>query len=142
MSSRASGAVSKAFAGEVERAFDFLVGEYGLAGPEYQNVVMPVMAFTGSGPRYRIMLDEDDKAVATRVDIRTDSGRLVAELEDLVAAAGLGKREAVAYSAHNLRGLRRALASQAGYVRSLHPLMTTGNAVELMRKARAREWRQ
>ena len=140
MSKRAFVTVQNSFADEAVRAFGFLVSEFGLAGPELLGVALPVVAFSGKGARYRVMLDPDDKIVMTRVEIDLDAKRLVAELDDLVQAAGLGSRNHVAHNAHTLKSLAQALESQARYVRLLQPYMKPETAVELMRKAKAREW--
>jgi hypothetical protein len=140
VSGRTFADVLKAFPGEAERAFGFLVGEFGLDGPEKQDVVLPSVTFVGPPLRYRILLDPDDKAVSTRIETDLNGVRLVGELEKLISAARLGSGAQIAYSANNLRNLRRALESQAGFVRALHPLMTADGGVDLMRKAHAREW--
>jgi hypothetical protein len=140
LSKQAFATVQKSFAGEAAEAFGFLAGEFGLSGPEFQGVVLPVVAFAGRGVRYRIMLDSDDKSVMTRVEMEVDAKRLVAELENLVQAAGLGPSNAVAISAHTLNGLRQTLEAQARYVRLLQPQLAPETAVALMRTAKAREW--
>lgn len=140
MSKQAFAAVEKSFADETTSAFGFLASEFGLVGPELQGAVLPVVAFVGRGIRYRIMLDTDDKMVMTRIEVDFDSRRLVAELENLVQAAGLGARNLVAHSAPTLNGLRHALESQAKYVRLLQPHMRSESVVDLMRTASAREW--
>jgi hypothetical protein len=81
------------------------------------------------------MLDPDEKIVMTRVAMDAGDKRLVAELENLVQAAGLAARNRVAHSAHTLNDLRGAVDSQAQYVRLLHPLVTP----DLLRAANARE---
>ena len=101
---------------------------------------MPVVAYVGSGVRYRVMLDSDDKIVMTRVEIDLGDKRLIAELEDLVQAAGLGPRNHVSLNARTANGLQQSLQNQADYVRSLQPHMTPAKVVELMRSADAREW--
>jgi hypothetical protein len=140
LSKQAFAAVEKSFAAETASAFGFLASEFGLAGPDLQGAVLPVVAFVGRGVRYRIMLDSDDKIVMTRIEVDLDTKRLVAELENLVQAAGLGARNLVAHSAPTLNSLRHALESQARYVRLLQPHMRSENVVELMRTANAREW--
>lgn len=140
MSKKAFVAVEKSFADETASAFGFLVSEFGLVGPEHQGNVMPVVAFVGTGIRYRIMLDPDDKIVMTRVEVDLDAKRLVAELENLVQASGLDAPNLVAYSARTLNSLRHALEKQAEYVRLLQPFMNSGSVVGLMKAANAREW--
>ena len=107
--------VLDAFIEEAELAFSFLASEFGLAGPSRDRILLPGIAFTGSGLWYRIRLDTDDKIVETTVEKTLDKVRLVAELEQLVSAVGLGAPNHVASSAHTVYGLRRALESQANY---------------------------
>lgn len=140
MGRRAFASVEKSFAAETTSAFGFLATEFGLAGPEFQGTALPVVAFVGQGVRYRIMLDSDDKIVMTRVEIEVSTKRLVAELENLVQAAGLGARNVVAHGAPTLNSLRHALETQARYVRLLQPHMRSEGVVELMQAANAREW--
>jgi len=137
MSSRAFATVQKSFVDEAERIFGFLASEFGLAGPERQGIVLPVVAFIGPGVRYRIMLEPDDKVAFTQVEVDEEGGTLVAELDQLVLAASLGTRQQVRTSAHTLKSLQKALESQAGFVRSIHPLMNTDTTIELMKKADA-----
>jgi hypothetical protein len=142
LSKQAFVTVQRRFRDEAARSFGFLGTEFGFAGPEMHGVALPVVSFVGSGVRYRIMLDAQDQLVVTRVDV--DLGRpatrLTAKLEDLVQAAGVGVRNHVALSARSLKSLRRALESQARFVRLLQPYVGPGGIVDLMRKANAREW--
>jgi hypothetical protein len=140
LSKHAFAAVERSFVAETASAFGFLASEFGLAGPEFEEAVLPVVAFVGRGVRYEIMLDSDDKIAMTRIEVDLDAKRLVAELENLVQATGLGARNVVAHNAPTLYGLRHALESQAKYVRLLQPYMRAENVVELMRMANAREW--
>lgn len=140
MSSRSFRGVIKAFQSEVERSFGFLANEYGLVGPNSQGITMPVIAFVGTGLRYRVMLDDVDKTVVTRVEVDTDSACLVAELDSLVVAAGLARQGAIEHRVSSLRDLKQVLDSHAGHVKSLHPMMIAVDRAELMRKASARKW--
>jgi len=83
------------------------------------------------------MLEPDDKVAFTQVEVDEEGGTLVAELDQLVLAASLGTRQQVRTSAHTLKNLQKALESQAGFVRSIHPLMNTDTTIELMKKADA-----
>jgi hypothetical protein len=141
LSARAFANVLKSFSDEAERAFSFLAGEFGLSGPDRQSVVMPAVAFVGSGLRYSIALDTDDQAVVTQVEMDLGEVRLIAELGSLVSAAGLGSANWVARNASTLHNLRGSLESQAGFVRQLHPFVTGVDAQSLMLKAQARKWR-
>jgi hypothetical protein len=105
-----------------------------------QGIMIPVIAFVGSGLRYRVMLDDGDKVVVTRIEVDIDSACLVAELDKLVVAAGLAKQGTIEHRVSNLRDLRRVLELHAAHVKSLHPVMVGANRVELMHRASAREW--
>lgn len=90
MSKGSFAGVVREFADEVAAAFQFLVAETGTEPPEFRWAVVPVAAFASHGIRYRVMLDTDEKALLMRIDVVSGQKRLVAELEDLVHAAGLG----------------------------------------------------
>jgi hypothetical protein len=130
----------KSFADEAVRCFSFLETDFGLTGPDRETEVMPAIAFVSPGRRYSILLDPDDQAVITEVQINLETGRLVAELDQLVVASGLGSRNQVPRSARTLRELKRSLESQADLLRKLHPLIASPDAQTFMRKAHAREW--
>jgi hypothetical protein len=140
MSSRTFTTVQKVFMDEVERTFGFLTSEFGLAGPERVEVVLPVVTYAGPGFGYKMMLDSDDMTLFTQVNVDVEDGHLTAGLSELVFAAKLGTGHEVRCSAHNLYNLQKALESQASFVRRLHPLMNTDTTIELMKKAGARKW--
>lgn len=140
MSDRAFANVVASFVAEAERAFAFLSGELGLAGPDRQVVVMPAVSFAASGLRYRVGLDTGEQAVVTRVEKEIGEVRLVAELGPLVWAAGIGSANQVSRNASTLHNLRRSLEAQARFLRQLHPLIIGVNAESIMLKAGARRW--
>jgi hypothetical protein len=125
VSKRALADVMKAFTNEAEVAFGFLASDFGLSGPDRQALVMPGVAYVGSGLRYRISLDADDGTVVAQVERDVDGGRLVANLPKLVFAAGFGPANRVSRNASTLHHLRRSLADQARYVRRLHPILAS-----------------
>lgn len=141
MGKRAFAAVLKAFADEAAAAFGFLADDLGFAGPVCQDVVLPTVTFVGPTVRYRISFDLMEMAVDTRMEFDTESSTLVAELGNLVRATGLGAPNHVRHTAHSLKALRRALESQAGYIRRLQPKINSETVAEVMRTANAREWR-
>jgi hypothetical protein len=140
LSSRAFANVLKSFSDEAEDAFSFLATEFGLAGPDRQSVVMPTVSFVGSEIRYRIRLDADDQAVVTQVERDVDSIRLVADLPQLVSAAGFGPANQVTRNAHTLHNLQRSLDVQAKFVRRLHPILVSSEGVGLLINGGARKW--
>lgn len=116
------------------------MAETGAAPPEFRWAVIPVVAFASHGIRYRVMLDTDEKALLTRIDVVSGEKRLVAELADLVNAAGLGSPNQVSRSARTMHELRKSLVSQAECVSRLRPRLESDQVVPLMRAANAREW--
>jgi hypothetical protein len=141
LSGRAFANVQSAFADDAERAFRFLIDEFGFNGPDRQVVVMPAVSFTAPPLRYRIGLDTDDRTVVTQVDKETGEDRLVAELGRLVWAAGIGSANQVSRNANTLHNLQKSLVSQAVFLRQLHPLMIGADSDSIMLKAGARRWR-
>src|SRR5262245_15705167 len=103
--------VQSLFNEEVSTAYRFLVSEFGMEGPTAQGVVLPTIVFAGPDASYRIMLDTDEKAVVTRLEVGFHSGRLVADLVRLVHAAGLDAANKVRTSARTLHELRATLES-------------------------------
>src|SRR4051794_21244277 len=91
------------------------------------------------GRRYQIMFDAGEMAVFTRVGMALETKDLVAELPNLVQAAGLGARNHVTETARTVRALQQTLAKQADYLKLPHPRLTSENAVALMRAANAGE---
>lgn|GEM_PF-2892235 len=132
--------VQKSFAEEAGTAFSFLGDEFGLVGPVYDDVVLQTVTFTSPVARYAVMLDPADKLVLTQVAMDVGAKTLVADLPDLVAAAGLGPRNQVSRSAHTLTSLRKALTGQAKYLRALHLRIGAESALTLLRAANGREW--
>lgn len=140
MSRRAFGAVAKVFEEEVERAFGFLVAEYGLDGPNRQSIVGPGVTYVGAVLTYRVSLDPLEMSVDTRVGVKLEeSWRLSTGLGSVAAAAGL-TRNIFAVNAHNLNMFRKSLESQANCARAVHPFLEE-DPMELMRSAGAREWK-
>lgn len=112
MEKSGAGSVSKEFPARAAEVFGFLADEFGLVGPEHETIVLPQVSFMdGKGLRYRVKLDIQSKIVITNIEIGLPSARIIASLQDLVAASGLGKREDVRKSAHNARGLKQSLES-------------------------------
>lgn len=133
--------VRKEFAGEAVRVFDFLQADFGLLPNAHATEQESLeLTYSGDGFRYVVMLNPMDRYVVTMVEKDLDTVRLSVDLRKLVSAAGLGKPNQVASSAQTVHNLLLALESQAGYVRSIHPLMIGDDAVALMRKAHAHEW--
>ncbi|MEV8504595.1 hypothetical protein AB0368_07155 [Actinoplanes sp. NPDC051475] len=140
MGKKGFAAVRSSFFDEASRAFEFLVSDFGLNGPELRTVLLPSVRFTGGGVRYAIRLDTGEKNVITDVEIDFNEKRLIAELPDLVQAAGIGARNHVTSKATSLNALQNTLELHARYLRQLQPLMQPDKILGLMRAAEAREW--
>ena len=140
LSGRAFATVRKSFAGEVVNSFQFLVSEFGFNGPEFDDTVIPGVAYAGRGIRCEILLDLANKTVTTQIEVQSGNVDFVADVKNLVQAAGLGALNQVRRSAHTLNALRQTLESHAKYVRQLQSHLTPQNGIELMRAADAREW--
>jgi hypothetical protein len=133
-------AVQRVFIEEAVRTFRFLIDEFGFSSPEVEGFLLSTVSFLRQDLQYRIMLDPTDRAVVTRVQVRAESKVLIADLDDIVHAAGLGARNHVARSARTLVSFRKSLEAQARFVRLLQPRMDPDGAVQLMRASNARDW--
>jgi hypothetical protein len=140
MSKRSEGSVWKSFQAEVEEHFGPLEADLGLEGAPVPERVAGVKCVAYRSPllTYRVCLVQEDHGVFTAVHLAAAERTLVARLEKLVPATGLGSRQDVPTSAHTLYSLRRSLSAQAGWVRSLHPTLEGPDAAELMQRAGAR----
>ncbi len=142
MSKRSQPTVARSFEAEVETTFGPLGTDLGLdGGPEPERVPgVRCMAYRSPGVAYRVCLSQEDHAVSTAVHVPDGDKTLVAYLEELVPAAGLGARQDVPTSAHTLHSIRRSLSAQAAWVRRLHPVLIGPEGLELLRRAGARRW--
>lgn len=131
--------VSVSFEAEVERAFEFLVGEYGLVGPS--TVDRTALSYSGPDVTYTIVFDPSRHTVTTSIARDLAGVRMVADLPALVFGAALASSAAVPCGARSFAELRASLAAQATFVRRLQPYLTPLNVVPLMRAAHARELR-
>ncbi|WP_433361568.1 hypothetical protein ACQPZX_28735 [Actinoplanes sp. CA-142083] len=130
--------VAKSFETEVERAFHFLVSEYGLSRPFGGD---SAVCYAGSGVSYQILFDPAARSITTSVAKDIGEVRLTADLRALVVGAALGTPEKVRCGARTLTELRATVLAHAGYVRRLQPYLTPLNALPLMRAAHARAQR-
>jgi hypothetical protein len=135
-------AVFNAFRGEAEEAYRFLVTEFDFDGPEHDNFVLPSLRYVRRGVRWTVLFDTHEVGVMTELEAKSDGKRLVADLGDLVRAAGLGSPQGMfSHSAQSVHNLRKSLLGQANVVRRLVPFTSPEDAPAFLRKAGAREWR-
>lgn len=142
MTKRSKGNVWKSFHEEVEEHFGPVAAALRLQGEAAPERVPGVRCMVyGSPPlTYRVCLVMEDHAVLTAVHLVEGGRTLVADLDKLVTAAGLGSWADVPTSAHTLHNLRGTLAAQAGWVRRLHPTLAGPGGAGLLRSAEAKVW--
>ncbi|GLI03384.1 hypothetical protein [Phytohabitans aurantiacus] len=140
MGKKAFGAVVAAFFDEVAATFEPLARDLDLVGPEIDTVVLSAASYHGRGIQYEVMLNSRSMTVTTKATIGIESKDLVADLGDLVQAAGIAARNHVPHNAHTLASLRHVLEAHATYIRQIHPRLTSQTAIEFMHAANAREW--
>jgi hypothetical protein len=117
----------------------------GLEGPREHESELPlaVATYTGSGVRYEVVLGLWDGYVEIHACRETEATLCKVSIEKLAVAAGaVDGPGGVSFGARSLRQMRKSLTGQLRYVELVHPLVTGDGAaaVELMRRARAREW--
>jgi hypothetical protein len=115
---------------EVRPRFMFLVTEHGYAGPT--PIATPnILRYTS--PEWVIQIrgaDPPRKPVTGRIEVSVDHGPDTSsvgsvDLADLVAAAKLAPRHAVAWKAHTVEAARLTLDDNARWLRQLLPRLTT-----------------
>lgn len=142
MAKRSQANLWKSFHAQVEEHFGPVAAALGLQGKVAPERVPGVRCTVyRSGPlSYRVCLVLEDHGVFTAVHLAVGQRTLVADLDKLVTAAGLGSWADVSTRAHTVHSLRRTLAAQAGWVRRLHPDLAGPGGAELLRSADANVW--
>lgn len=135
----------KVFFAEVRDTCAEVAGRLDLEGPGEQESGLPlaVATYTGSDVRYEVVLGLWDGYVEIHACRETEATLCKVSIEKLALAAGaVDKPGGVSFSARSLRRMRKSLAGQLRYVELVHPLVSgdAQAAVELMRRADAREW--
>lgn len=136
---------AKVFFAEVRALFAEVAEKWQLEGPSERESRLPCVTsgYTGSGVTYECYFEWFEVHTKITVSLATGSGSLKVDVEPLAVAAGVvEKRGGVSYSARNVKQMKKSLAGQLAYVELVHPLLSQDpeSAVELMRKAGAREW--
>lgn len=72
MSTRAFASIQKSFPGESEKAFRFLITDFGFAGPERTDEVLQQVSYARSGLRCRIAFDHSEMSVMAEVEVELD----------------------------------------------------------------------
>ena len=137
MSKKMASAIHREFPTITVRVFAFLTSEFGMHGPEIQEIVIPSVIFSLDGLRYQVSLDTQSYDVATGVYLELQGKGIGAELERLAFSLGAGKRGQLSYRANNLTVLQKSLISQADLLRKVHPFMLADDRVQLMQRALA-----
>lgn len=131
-----------AFDAEVQRFFQFLVDSYGMAGPEYSELLLPGVLYERPELRVWVFLQAGDGA-GTQIDVDVclpnRDWPAKAELRDLVEAAVFAPRHRVAHKAHTPDAARKTLDENATWLRRLMPLLLGPDVEALMRKANERQ---
>jgi hypothetical protein len=140
MSRSQAGSIQNAFVDEVQVAFQPLVDELGLLGPELGGNVMQTVGYLDEEVCYRVGLDDEDMTISTRVEHSVRDGRLIGELGTVLQAAGLGSPNQSYGRARTWYELRKTLTRQADLIRRLHAFVNNGNVQELLIRADARKW--
>ncbi len=140
MSSKAFASVQKSFPEESEKAFRFLLMDFGFAGPERTGEVLQEISYARSGMRCRIALDHSEMSVMAEIEVEHGDTLMIASLDNLVSAAGIAPANKVPRNVHTVRNLGKALTGQAKFLRSLLPYLEREAVPDLMERARARQW--
>lgn len=132
---------AKVFFEEVRGAFAEVAEKLGLEGPTEVDrpYGLPIAeaTYTHGGLEYEAFLEQWEGYVTIKVQLKTDTHSLSADIEPLAIAAGIvEKRGGVSFSARGLKQMRKSLAGQLAYVELVHPLLTgdADSAAELLRK--------
>lgn len=140
MSSKAFASVQKSFPEESEKAFRFLIIQFGFAGPERTHEVLQEVSYAKSGVHCRITLDHSEMSVMTEVEVEFGDTLMIARLDNLVSACGIAPGNKVPRNVHTVRSLEKALSSQAQLLSSLLPYLEQETVADLMERAGARRW--
>ncbi|MBV9446853.1 MAG: hypothetical protein JO345_13305 [Streptosporangiaceae bacterium] len=140
LSSRAFASVQRSFPEEAEKAFRFLITDFGYAGPERTDEVLQQVSYARSGVRCRIALDHSEMSVMAEVEVELGDTLMIASLDNLVSVAGIAPGNKVPRSVHTVRSLGKALAEQAKFLRSVLPYLEQETISNLMEGAGARQW--
>jgi hypothetical protein len=140
LSSKAFAPVLKRFPEESEKAFRFLVTDFGFSGPELTNEILQEVSYARSDMRCRITLDHSEMSAMTEVEVEIDGMLMIARLDNLVSAAGIAPGNNVPRNVHTLSNLGKVLTEQARLIRSLMPYLEQKTVTDLMERAKARQW--
>lgn len=134
MGARSFTSVLRSFYETVEGELSFLIDE-GMAGPRRDTEVMPTVSYARPSLGYDISLDVREGKIVTTGWRNDGDLPQSANLEALVEASGLAPRQTVSLSAQSRFALTKSAASQASWVRRVHPLLTGDDGLDLVRRA-------
>lgn len=141
MGAKAFASVQRSFAEEAEKAFRFLITDFGYAGPERTDEILQEVSYANLGIRCRVGLDHSEMSVMTAVEAELGDTLMIARLDNLVSAAGIAPANKVPSTVHSVKNLEKVLTEQAKLLRSLLPYLKQQTVPDLMERARARQWR-
>ncbi len=138
---------AKVFFAEVRALLAEVTEKWGLEGPDERDgeygLPIATSRYSGGGVTYEFYLEWFEVQLQTHVHLETETKSFKADIEPLAIAAGVvEKRGGVSFSAQNLKQMKKSLVGQLAYVELVRPFLSGDlqSAVELMRKAGAREW--
>ncbi|MFD7169725.1 hypothetical protein [Streptomyces violascens] len=141
MAKTGKGSVPDEFEPAARSTFAFLTDELGFGRPLLSVDLLRTLTYTRGQQKIQVHYDQGTRGLYTYVIATWEGTEYHADLSALIFAAGLGHRNVLTVSANNLRIMDKSLESQAHYLRLLAPfLQEPAEAVELMRKAGARQW--
>jgi hypothetical protein len=140
LSSKSFSSVQKSFPEASEKAFRFLIMDFGFAGPERTDEVLQVISYARSGMRCRVELDHFEMSVMTKVEVEHGEKLMIARLDNLVSVTGIAAGNKVPRNVHTVRNLEKALTEQAKFLRSLLLYLRQEMVSDLMERAGARQW--
>jgi hypothetical protein len=140
LSSKAFASVQKSFTEESEKAFKFLITDFGFAGPERTDEVLKEVSYARSDMRCRVALDHSEMSIMTDVEVEHGDTLMIARLDNLVSAARISSGNKVARNVHTVKNLEKVLTEQAKFLRVLLPYLEQETVSDLMECSRARQW--
>jgi hypothetical protein len=140
LSSKAFASVQKSFTEESEKAFRFLVEDFGFAGPERDDEVFKRVSYALLGMRCRVTLDHSEMTVMAEVEIEDGDSVMIATLDNLVSVAGIEPGNKVPRTVHTVKSLEKVLNEQARLLRALLPHLEPEMVSDIMVSSKARRW--
>jgi hypothetical protein len=133
------------FAAEVGPRFEFLVGSYGMEGPESSDLLLASVFYRRPELLVAVFLDQSRDHPGRRIEVSVSLAAVQlsrAGLPGLVEAAGFAPAHHVAWKAHTVAVAQHTLDNNATWLRRLMPLLLEPEALDLARKRTRRPGRR